>query len=89
MQDKIKKFSEYVDNLNKRWISLDLEFFGSSTSDEISYLFWCGGNTYAIVYLKLDLDYDNVAIKQFYIGLDTVKIAWRLEKNYYENLKNF
>ena len=58
--------------MKKSWILLDEDFFGTYYREEMPQLFWCGGDTYAIVFEQFAL------IKKF----DSLQEA----KNYFNNL---
>ena len=67
----------------KDWILLDEDGYGEALWEETSRLFWCGGDTYAIVFDRNAYGVPRKEIIIFYNGAQ-VKEAWENEQAAYD-----
>ena len=65
------------------WILLAEDGFGTSCWGEISILYWCGGDTYAIVFARSALNAPNKEVVSVYNG-SQIKEAWEREQADYD-----
>ena len=66
-----------------KWVLLEEDGFGNSCWEENSRLFWCGGDTYAIVFERNALNAPRKEITSLY-DVSQVKDAWENEQTFYD-----
>ena len=69
--------------MKKDWILIDKDGYGTSMWEENSCLFWCGGDTYAIIWVREAFGQMPMDSIEFFHG-DEVKEAWKKECSIYD-----
>ena len=70
--------------MKNSWVLIDTDGYGTSIWEEMSQLFWCGGDTYAIVFKMNVYGVPRQEITFLYNGLKAVKEAWKNEQASYD-----
>ena len=69
--------------MSKDWIKLDEDGFGTSYWEDTSTLYWCGGNTYAIVWERSAFGQMPMENIEFCHG-NEINEAWEKECSIYD-----
>lgn len=69
--------------MKKDWILIDKDGFGTSSWKETSTLYWCGGDTYAIVWKRSAFGQMPMENIEFCPGNEVDK-AWKKECSIYD-----
>ena len=69
--------------MKKDWILIDRDGFGTSSWEETSTLYWCGGDYFAIVWERSAFGQMPMDSIEFYNAFQ-VKEAWKKECSIYD-----
>ena len=69
--------------MKRDWILIDEDGFGTSSWEEISRLYWCGGDTYTIKWKRSAFGQMQMENIDFCQG-DKVNEAWKKECSIYD-----
>ena len=72
--------------MKKNWILLAEDGFGISMWEETSSLFWCGGDTYTIVWQRQAYNQPDMNSIVFY-NASEISDAWKQELKEYDYLR--
>ena len=73
--------------MRNSWVLIDADWYGTSMWEEMSQLFWCGGDTYAIVFERAVCGAPRQETVSVYNGLQ-IKDAWKNEQASYDYYRN-
>ena len=74
--------------MKKNWILLDSDGYGEAMWEENSHLYWCGGDTYAILWTRLAFNQPEQTSIAFYKNSEVLKY-WKYENETYEKMRIF